>query len=406
MRGLELRLAGVPVRVDPLFLLAMGLLGWAMGRQGVFLLSWMVVATGGVLVHELGHALAFRRFGAEPEVVLWGLGGYTTGSAQGPGRSVLVSLAGPGVGLAAGGAALVASRLTGPLSPLAETVLADLVFVNLGWGLFNLLPILPLDGGNVVSAGLDGLTGGAGEKPARIVSVVVAGAVAVLALWADERFVVLLVAWFGIDNVQALLARRDLPGQAELERARALVLAGDTDGATRMAQQVLAGSPSARLSAEAVEVAAWAELAAGRPEQARAALAGSGRGVGTSALVRTVSQLAGGEPSPPLAPAFASCPGALAARVAAVVVVERGLLDTLLEDLRRLPADQAERGLRCLLQGLESAGRMAESARVATVLAGSVPAEGGGGDRRGPGGPGGEHDPGAGRGGAAGEGGV
>ena len=405
MRSLELRVAGVPVRVDPLFLLAMGLLGWAMGRQGLFLLAWMVVACTAVLVHELGHALAFRRFGAQPEVVLWGLGGYTTGDAQPPWRSVVVSMAGPAVGLAAGGAVLVGSRVTGPLPPLAETALADLVFVNLGWGLFNLLPILPLDGGNVVSAGLDGLTGGRGEKPARIVSVLTAVTIGLLALWADQRFVVLLVAWFGIDNVQALLARRDRPGRTELERARSMVLVGDTAGAAGTAREVLASSPSARLAAEAVEVLAWAELAAGRPEKADAALAGS-RGVGTSPLVRTTVALACGRPSPPLAPAFAACPGLVAARVAAGAVADRGLLDRLVEDLRSLPADQAAQGLRCLQQGLESAGRIEEATRVAGVLAGSVPAEGEGGHQRGHESPGGEHDPRLDGGSAGGEGGV
>ncbi|MGH9182081.1 MAG: metalloprotease, partial [Acidimicrobiales bacterium] len=238
MKGLELRLAGVPVRVEPMFFLGMGLLGWVMGRQGLLLVEWLVVAGGSILVHEMGHALAFRRFGSSASVVLHGFGGYTTGAGQPPTRSMVVSAAGPGVGLLIGVPVLLLARATDSPPPFVQALLADLVFVNLGWGLFNLLPILPLDGGNLVAAGFERLTNGGGERAARIVSIVASAVVAALAVWAGQQFVVLLIGYFGAQNLQALTTYREAPQRARIGQARDLMRGGDHRGAAEIAAKV------------------------------------------------------------------------------------------------------------------------------------------------------------------------
>src|SRR5215210_5393462 len=101
MRTLEFRVGGIPVRVEPIFFLIMGLLGWGNGHTGVLIVVFMVVGGLSILLHELGHATAQRSFGAQPSITLTGFGGYTVGPVQPRGRSLVVTLAGPGAGFVA-----------------------------------------------------------------------------------------------------------------------------------------------------------------------------------------------------------------------------------------------------------------------------------------------------------------
>ena len=89
------------------------------------------------------------------------------------------------------------------------------VWVNLGWGLFNLLPMLPMDGGAIVSAALEGLLGrGTGRTAARVLSIACALLVAVLLLLLSAYIGALLCLYFVYVNVQGLRAERATPAAA------------------------------------------------------------------------------------------------------------------------------------------------------------------------------------------------
>jgi stage IV sporulation protein FB len=120
---------------------------------------------GSILVHELGHALVGRRLGLQPQrIVLHGFGGLCTyGRRPTPKQGVVSSLAGPLAGLALGalsfGALLAVTFTVGDRAPVGVRVLLEqLVWVNVVWSLFNLLPIHPLDGGSVMAHGLQLVT--------------------------------------------------------------------------------------------------------------------------------------------------------------------------------------------------------------------------------------------------------
>jgi hypothetical protein len=96
---------GFPVHVDLSFVLIIGLIGYSPSRGVRDLVLWVVIATLAVLAHELGHAVAARSVGAQPQIALVGFGGLTTFTPPQPlsrARSLGISLAGPGVGLALG----------------------------------------------------------------------------------------------------------------------------------------------------------------------------------------------------------------------------------------------------------------------------------------------------------------
>ena len=118
------RIFGIPVRVQPFFLILAVFLGWGLveDANGTIMwervVVWVAIVFSGVLAHELGHAFAGRMFGLVPRIELHGFGGVTSWDAAGrelsPGRSIFVSLAGPAVGIIVGVIALVLWLTTDP----------------------------------------------------------------------------------------------------------------------------------------------------------------------------------------------------------------------------------------------------------------------------------------------------
>lgn len=149
--ALRFKLFDIPVAVGLDFFLIMLLLG--AGWQDPDLLPiWMVVVTVSVFLHEFGHATAAESFGVAPSIQLWGGGGLTMFPRVGPRQHLLIAAAGPATGLVIGGAAAAAAAFSPDLA--AQPVVGDLIWVNLGWGLLNLLPLGGLDGGAILSSGL------------------------------------------------------------------------------------------------------------------------------------------------------------------------------------------------------------------------------------------------------------
>lgn len=369
MNGLQFRVAGIPVRVEPIFLLTMGFLGYAGGRNSASLiLEWIVVAGVAVLVHEMGHALAFRSFGAKPRITLYGMGGVTVGEAQPPNRSLVVSLAGPGSGFLLGVLAIAVERAANPSSVLMRDALRDLVWVSFVWGVLNMLPILPLDGGNVARNLLARVTGDGGERAARVLSIATAAALGVLGAVLGQLFIPLFALFFAMQNYQALRALRDGPQSARLDAARGALLGGDSGRAMEIAQEVAAAPTSSAVKVAAAEVLAWAHLARADAVGAEAALARLGPDVaGTTVLVRASADYAAGRPTQ-LAHALSLCNDLVGAMVAGHLVARAGGLDALLAEVAKLSPSAAPDALRALQLGLHKASQFPEAARVGAVL--------------------------------------
>lgn len=154
---LRFRLLGFPVRVHPWFWIATVLInGDSLLRIGLeYLAIWVAVVFVSILVHELGHAVAFRRFGSDADIVLYAFGGLAIPTDVVPGRwqRILVSLAGPFAGFALGGLVfgsdLALHWAADARNPELSFLYRQLLWVNVFWGVFNLLPVFPLDGGQV-----------------------------------------------------------------------------------------------------------------------------------------------------------------------------------------------------------------------------------------------------------------
>jgi Zn-dependent protease len=364
MKALQFRISGIPVRVEPIFFLVMALLGWLNSRNAGLIPVFMVVGGASILLHELGHATAHRSFGAKPSITLTGFGGVTVGPVQPRGRSLVVTLAGPIAGFLAALVGVALSQTVNSSSDVVKAAIDDLIWVNIVWGIFNLLPILPLDGGNV-AADLFGM------RTARAMSVAGAAGLGLLGLFSGQIFLVFIALSFGSQSLNALRATRDRPQLQQLDEARGALLRNDTARAVELIEAV--GPPgSFAVEVTAAELLAWARLADNRPEDAQAALATLRGGVSrTTQLVQRTVALANGELDGPLAPGWVWCNDIVAAMVAARVVMAAGLLDRLIEELNtlpQLPGPPKTNGYRALQLGLHHAGRFREAARVGDLL--------------------------------------
>lgn len=208
--GVSFRLFGIPVTIHVTFVLVIALLGIGVGnvqRQVV----WVAVATAAVLLHELGHAVVGRMAGLTPRIDLAGLGGLTSwGPTDGRvradrrGWSLAISLAGPGIGFLGGGLALLLGapccRIT-PDMTLVEFAALVWLFACFVWGVLNMLPVLPLDGGQALRDLLPGdlVTR---TRRAAIVGVVFGGTLVGWGLLEGRNLLALLAAWLTWTNIQ------------------------------------------------------------------------------------------------------------------------------------------------------------------------------------------------------------
>ena len=259
-RGPAFRVFGIPVRVDPTFFVIVALLGFGVGDL-TLLVSWVVVVFVSVLVHELGHAVAFRAYGRQPQILLQGMGGLTW--ASGPlsgGRDIVVSLAGPLTALVLLGLpALWVDHSMEFASSTWDLVVREVFFVNVIWSGVNLLPILPLDGGQVSASVLRRVMGDAGQRAAHVVSIVVAGGAALLALSMDYPFGAMFAAFFVATNWAGLRRREQTTGgQAPLVEGYRALAAGEMGRDLALADRVLTWARDPDVVASAVELRAWA----------------------------------------------------------------------------------------------------------------------------------------------------
>ena len=200
---------GFPVRVDPFFFIIVVALGFSTHTTFGGMVAWFAVVFVSILIHELGHAFAARAVGSESiGIELQSMGGLT---AYRPRRTLTrleqigVSLAGPFSGFALGTVALLLAYLLDVSTTRAgdNVVVFDLLWVNFGWGLFNLMPVLPLDGGMVMQNLLPGDENVRGRRAA-LVSLAILAAAALISIRLDFWFGVIYAGFLGAFNVSLL----------------------------------------------------------------------------------------------------------------------------------------------------------------------------------------------------------
>lgn len=246
--GLHFSLLGVPVRVEPWFFLMPLLALRSRDIPGVVI--WAVLVFVGVLLHEFGHAMAMRFCGFSGAVTLHALGGFTQfphNARPTPRQQFFITLAGPSAGLVLGLLALLAQSLIPEPSVRVALLLSDMVWINVGWSVINLLPVLPWDGGQLLDAGLQWLTGKRRSRVVAVFSIVGGGLIIAAAIKLQS----ILLGYFGFMGLVQGLGR----WKAQ-DDAKSPVTAGDDDALEARMQNL--SDPQQR--AAVAEQLAWLRL--------------------------------------------------------------------------------------------------------------------------------------------------
>lgn len=203
------RIFGIPVQVQPFFWISLVIIGGALDANsptailqvGLFTVAGFI----SVLIHELGHALTARKFGATSEIVLQAFGGYAAYSGVRLSRpqSFAVTAAGPAVQILLGLIVWFSLPHLPEMAPNAAYFLVRLMEISIIWAVLNLLPVLPLDGGRM----LDTILGPERIRVTLWITIIVAAGLAILALKMTSS--ILLPIFMGMFAWQAWQALRE-----------------------------------------------------------------------------------------------------------------------------------------------------------------------------------------------------
>lgn len=194
------------------------------GMPPELLIIWVGAVFVSILVHELGHALAARFYGAAAHIVLYSFGGLAISHPQPRGvwQRVAISFAGPGAGflfalliaviLNATGRAVRVEPALVPFrwEPFEDFnlnfLVGNLMYINCYWGLVNLLPIYPLDGGQISRNLFMHYDLRGGLRKSQWLAVIVAAGIAVYFLEETRQinFMSLMFAFLAYQNYQEM----------------------------------------------------------------------------------------------------------------------------------------------------------------------------------------------------------
>lgn len=218
-------LFGIPFYINPSWFVVFGLVTWEYGSwlalqfPAVGALAWVLglltalLLFASVLAHELGHSLVAMMQGIEVKsITLFIFGGLASlgEESKTPGDAFKVAIAGPLVSFVLFGLFTAVGLFSGISGPLAAVV-SLVAYINLALGAFNLIPGLPLDGGNVLKALVWKITG----KPYRGIAfasrvgqffgwlAIALGAASILGISNIGSFWTLLVGLFLLQNAGA-----------------------------------------------------------------------------------------------------------------------------------------------------------------------------------------------------------
>jgi Zn-dependent protease len=206
-------------------------------------LIWVAVCFVSILLHEFGHVIAYRLFGTDGYAVLYAFGGLAVPDEEVRGTLArfVVSMAGPIAGFCFAGVVVGVAYAAGAHVHLAwhhflptvsawpdvnpanvvrfqstylwYVLLNDLLYVNIFWGLFNLLPVFPLDGGRASGAIFERRDPYNGMRTAYLVSAITAGLLVLVGVFAQSLYLILLFGILAASSAQQFesIRRRSRP---------------------------------------------------------------------------------------------------------------------------------------------------------------------------------------------------
>jgi Zn-dependent protease len=266
----------IPIAIHPFFWLFAALMGFFISETIPGTLMWVVIIFVSVLFHEFGHALTALCFRQKPQIQLIALGGVT--SYDGPKlkffQQFLIVFNGPFAGFML----FLITRALLPLAPpgILATILSWASIANLFWSIVNLLPVLPLDGGQLLKIVLEGFFGLKGFKASLLIGAIIALLISLVFFLFPGGWIggalFFLFAFQSFDlwrkNRKATPSDREESLKKALIHAEELLAKGDKSGAAQLLREIREKAGNGLLSANAGELLAFLAVDRGNRDEA------------------------------------------------------------------------------------------------------------------------------------------
>jgi Zn-dependent protease len=271
----------IPVTVSTGFWVVAGIIGYLNTSELSGTLTWMTVIFLSVLIHELGHASLASLFGLTPRIELIAFGGLTHhfGRHISLFKQFLIVLAGPVFGFLLYLLAYFINAHVLFQVPLLAQFCLLLQMVNLYWTIFNILPILPLDGGQMLRLGLEAVFQVKGFSYALFFSILLSGVAALLFFLSRQLLLGSFFFLFAYQNfmdwkkVRQTL-REDQTGELrkKFSEAETLLHSGNKEKALEEFEEILKNPSKGMISKLSAQYVAFLEYERGNVEKAYAIL--------------------------------------------------------------------------------------------------------------------------------------
>ncbi len=251
----------IPISIHPFFWIFAAVIGFLMSGTILGAVLWIFIILVSVLMHEMGHAVTSIIFKQNPHIQLVALGGLTSyeGKNLKYWQQFIIVLNGPLFGLLLCGISTVVLWSGIFQMPVILKTFKILQIVNLFWSIVNLLPVLPLDGGQLLRIALEGAFGVKGFKISLLVGFIIA---ALLALGCFAMRFYLMGALFFLFAFQSFdmyrrsknisAADRDSSLADELKKAEALLQNNQEDKAREILERIINKTKSGLIYVAAV----------------------------------------------------------------------------------------------------------------------------------------------------------
>ncbi|HSX11798.1 MAG TPA: M50 family metallopeptidase [Chlamydiales bacterium] len=267
----------IPLAIHPFFWVFAALIGWLNSASLLGTLIWVLIISVSVIFHEFGHALTAVLFKQKARIQLIALGGVTM--YDGPKlkfwQQFVITFNGPLFGFFLFLLATFLLRIPHDNMPIWTTILRWTQFANLFWTVVNLLPVLPLDGGQLLRIVLEANFGVSGFKASLLVGAILAGLLSFY-FFMVQAFLIgaffFLFAFQSFDSWRksrfATRNDRDESNKVLMQQAENYLQDGNTSEAKKLLEEVCEKASGGLLAVAAKQYLAFLAYKEGKRQEA------------------------------------------------------------------------------------------------------------------------------------------
>jgi len=268
----------IPIRISPAFWFFAALIGFILSSGSLLqTVVWVGIIFVSVLFHEFGHALTARAFGLTPRIELVAMGGltYHNGDKLPFWKQFLITLNGPVFGFLIVIAAEASLRFL-PIPPgYFRTIIDQTGWINFIWTIINLLPVMPLDGGQLLRIVMEKIFHAKGLRYTFLIGAIFSLGCSLLFFLGQNLFAGALFFLFAFENFDGFRKSRFLRDtdrsvdfKQQLLQAEQELRAGNKEKALALFEKLRTDTKEGMIYVASTQYAAFLKYEQGKIEEA------------------------------------------------------------------------------------------------------------------------------------------